>query len=251
MSSQVAIVTGASAGIGKACAQALVAAGWTTVFVGRNTSALKEAVAEVPPDLRAPTHAQACDVTNPQAVKDLFDDVFKRYQRIDLLFNNAGVSQPVATPDELTAEAWRSVLSTNLDGAFYCLSQAFRIMKSQVPQGGRIINNGSISAHVPRPSSIAYAASKAAISGLTRAGALDGRAFNIAVGQIDVGNVVSAMTEKMASGVLQADGSVRLEARMQMSSLTKTFMAMAQLPLDANVLEVTVMATGMPYVGRG
>ena len=184
-------------------------------------------------------------------MKGLFDGVAKRHGRLDVLFNNAGVNQPAVTPDELSTDEWRQVVGTNLDGAFYCLSNAFRIMRAQTPQGGRIINNGSISAQVPRPSSIAYASSKSAINGLTRGAALDGRPFNIAVGQIDIGNVASAMTERMAAGVLQADGSVRPEARMDMSSVAKTFMTMVNLPLDANIFTVTVMATGMPFVGSG
>ncbi|MEZ7815916.1 MAG: SDR family oxidoreductase [Burkholderiaceae bacterium] len=251
MHTNIAVVTGASSGIGRACAHALVAQGWTTICVGRDAQKLQDTIAALPSEHRGLAQAMQCDVTDPDAVQALFDDVYKRYGHLDLLFNNAGINQRVATPDEVSAVEWRNVLATNLDGAFYCLSHAFRIMRAQSPQGGRIINNGSISAHVPRPSSISYAASKAAVTGLTRGAALDGRPFNIAVGQIDVGNVASAMTEKMASGVLQADGSVRAEARMEMSSVATTFMAMVNLPLDANIFQVTVMATGMPYVGRG
>ena len=251
MHTNIAVVTGASSGIGRACAHALVAQGWTTICVGRDAKKLQDTIAALPSEHRGLAQAMQCDVTDPDAVQALFDDVYKRYGHLDLLFNNAGINQRVATPDEVSAVEWRNVLATNLDGAFYCLSHAFRIMRAQSPQGGRIINNGSISAHVPRPSSISYTASKAAVTGLTRGAALDGRPFNIAVGQIDVGNVASAMTEKMASGVLQADGSVRAEARMDMSSVAKTFMAMVNLPLDANIFQVTVMATGMPYVGRG
>ena len=251
MSSKIALVTGASGGIGQACATALVAEGWTTIFVGRDAAKLSAAVASLPESQRGLAETAVCDVTSAEALKGLFDGVVKRHGRLDVLFNNAGVNQSAVTPDELSADEWRQVVGTNLDGAFYCLSNAFRIMRAQTPQGGRIINNGSISAQVPRPSSIAYAASKSAINGLTRGAALDGRPFNIAVGQIDIGNVASAMTERMAAGVLQADGSVRPEARMDMSSVAKTFMTMVNLPLDANIFTVTVMATGMPFVGRG
>jgi len=176
MNSKIAVVTGASAGIGQACATALVAEGWTTVFVGRDGAKLQAAVAALPADQQALAETAVCDVTNADAVKQLFDDVAARHGRLDLLFNNAGVNQAAVTPDELSADDWRKVVGTNLDGAFYCLSNAFRIMRHQSPQGGRIINNGSISAHTPRPCSIAYAASKSAITGLTRGAALDGRA---------------------------------------------------------------------------
>ena len=174
MNSKIAVVTGASAGIGQACATALVAEGWTTVFVGRDGAKLQAAVAALPADQQALAETAVCDVTNADAVKQLFDDVAARHGRLDLLFNNAGVNQAAVTPDELSADDWRKVVGTNLDGAFYCLSNAFRIMRHQSPQGGRIINNGSISAHTPRPCSIAYAASKSAITGLTRGAALDG-----------------------------------------------------------------------------
>jgi NAD(P)-dependent dehydrogenase (short-subunit alcohol dehydrogenase family) len=170
---------------------------------------------------------------------------------VDLLFNNAGIFLPASAPGQVSGADWRRSVDVNLNGAFYCLSQAFALMQTQTPQGGRIINNGSISAHTPRPGSIAYTATKHAITGMTKAAALDGRAFGIAVGQIDIGNVASEMTEKMAAGIVQADGSTRPEARMEMQSVVDTFMAMARLPLSANVLFMTVMATQMPYVGRG
>ena len=185
------------------------------------------------------------------AVARLFDEVRQRFGRLDLLFNNAGISLPVRTPDELAGDDWRRAVDINLNGAFYCLAAAFRLMREQQPQGGRIINNGSISAHAPRPGSIAYTATKHAISGLTKTAALDGRPFDIAVGQIDIGNVASDMTERMARGVPQADGSIRPEPRMDMASLVETFLAMTRLPLSANVLFTTVMATKMPFVGRG
>jgi NAD(P)-dependent dehydrogenase (short-subunit alcohol dehydrogenase family) len=250
-SKKVALVTGASSGIGKACATALLAAGWHVVFTGRRIEALREAIAAAGPQAADRALALPCNVTDDEAVAQLFKDVRARHGRLDLLFNNAGISLPVKTPDELNAAAWRTAVDTNLNGAYFCLAQAFKLMREQDPQGGRIINNGSISAHAPRPGSIAYTATKHAVTGLTRAAALDGRPFGIAVGQIDIGNVASDMTEKMAAGVPQADGSIRPEPRMEMSSVVQTFMAMAQLPLSANVLFATVMATAMPYVGRG
>ena len=188
---------------------------------------------------------------HPAAVATLFEGVRARHGRLDLLFNNAGISTPSKMPDETALADWQRAVNINLNGAYYCLSQAFGLMRHQTPQGGRIINNGSISAHAPRPGSIPYTATKHAVSGLTRAAALDGRAFNIAVGQIDIGNVASDMTLRMASGVPQADGSIKAEARMDMSCVVETFMTMARLPLSANMLFTTVMATQMPYVGRG
>ena len=168
-----------------------------------------------------------------------------------MLFNNAGMGLPVRTPDEVSAADWRRVVDTNLNGSFFCLSNAFRLMRAQTPQGGRIINNGSISAHAPRPGSVAYTATKHAITGLTKTAALDGRAFDIAVGQIDIGNVASEMTQRMVAGVPQADGSIKPEPRMDLAAVSATFMAMSSLPLSANVLFTTVMATKMPFVGRG
>lgn len=181
----------------------------------------------------------------------VFDTVRATHGRLDLLFNNAGIFTPPATPDALALDEWHRAVHTNLNGAFYCLRAAFALMREQHPRGGRIINNGSLSAHTPRPGSIAYTATKHAITGLTKAAALDGRAFDIAVGQIDIGNVASDMTTAMAAGVVQADGSVRPEARMDMDAVVQTFMTMARLPLEANVLFATVMATKMPFVGRG
>jgi NAD(P)-dependent dehydrogenase (short-subunit alcohol dehydrogenase family) len=245
-----AIVTGAGSGIGKGCALALLEEGWQVVFVGRRVEALQAAISEA----GANGHrglAMPCDVGDADAVTALFDAVQARCGRLDLLFNNAGVSLPSILPDELSAPQWKQMVDINLNGSFYCLSNAFRLMRAQQPQGGRIINNGSISAHAPRPGSIAYTATKHAISGLTRAASLDGRPFDIAVGQIDIGNVASDMTARMAVGVPQADGSIRPEARMDLSAVVDTFMAMARLPLSANVLFMTVMATKMPFVGRG
>ncbi len=208
-------------------------------------------MAEAGPDAAARALPIACDVGNEGAVAAMFEQLHARFVRLDLLFNNAGVSPRATTPDDLSGAEWRQAVDTNLHGMFYCLSHAFRMMRAQQPQGGRIINNGSISAHAPRPGSIAYTATKHAVSGLTKTASLDGRPFDIAVGQIDIGNVASDMTERMAKGVPQADGSVRAEPRMDMSAVAETFMAMARLPLSANVLFTTVMATKMPFVGRG
>jgi NAD(P)-dependent dehydrogenase (short-subunit alcohol dehydrogenase family) len=247
---RIALVTGAGSGIGKACATALLHDGWQVVFAGRRVETLQAAIAEAG-EAGARAAAIACDVAREDSVAALFDEIRSRYGRLDLLFNNAGIFLPGALPDELDGAAWRSAVDINLNGAFYCLAAAFQQMRSQSPQGGRIINNGSISAHAPRPGAIAYTATKHAISGLTRAASLDGRRFGIAVGQIDIGNVASEMTEKMVAGVPQADGSIRPEPRMELAAVTDTFMAMARLPLSANVLFMTVMATNMPYVGRG
>jgi NAD(P)-dependent dehydrogenase (short-subunit alcohol dehydrogenase family) len=247
---KIALVTGAGSGIGRGCATALLRDGWTVVMAGRKAESLQAAIAAAG-TVSGNALAVPTDVSDEASVGRLFDTVRERFGRLDLMFNNAGISLPVTLPGDVTGSEWRRVVDTNLNGAFYCLSGAFRLMQSQSPRGGRIINNGSISAHVPRPGSIAYTATKHAISGLTRAASLDGRAFDIAVGQIDIGNVASDMTERMVSGVLQADGSMRPEDRMDLSSVVDTFMAMAKLPLSANVLFTTVMATKMPYVGRG
>jgi NAD(P)-dependent dehydrogenase (short-subunit alcohol dehydrogenase family) len=248
--SQIALVTGASSGIGKGCAQALLKEGWTVVLTGRREDALKQAIEEAGADgVRG--IAIASDVSQEASVKALFEQIKARCGRLDLLFNNAGVSPRATTPDQLSGDEWRQCVDVNLNGMFYCLSAAFGMMREQSPQGGRIINNGSISATAPRPGSIAYTATKHAVSGLTKTASLDGRPFDIAVGQIDIGNVASDMTAKMVAGVPQADGSIRPEPRMDLSAVVQTFMAMARLPLSANVLFTTVMATKMPYVGRG
>ncbi len=247
---KIALVTGAGSGIGQGCATALLKDGWHVVFTGRSADKLHQAIA-ASGEHGARALAVPCDVGSEASVAALFATVQQRFGRLDLLFNNAGISLPSLPPDEVGGEAWRRAVDTNLHGAFYCLAAAFRLMRAQSPMGGRIINNGSISAHAPRPGSIAYTATKHAVTGLTRAAALDGRPFDIAVGQIDIGNVASDMTEKMAKGVPQADGSVRPEPRMDLSAVTDTFMAMARLPLTANVLFMTVMATKMPFVGRG
>ena len=247
---KVAVVTGASSGIGKACALALLQDGWQVALVGRRADALKAAIAEAGAN-GAHALAVPTDVSKDEEVAQLFKTVVAKFGRVDLLFNNAGISLPHTLPGDMAADTWRQAVDINLNGAFYCLSHAFKQMQTQSPQGGRIINNGSISAHAPRPGSIAYTATKHAVSGLTRAANLDGRAFDIAVGQIDIGNVASDMTLKMANGVHQADGSIKPEARMDMRGVVDTFMTMAGLPLSANILFVTVMATKMPFVGRG
>ncbi len=247
---KIALVTGASSGIGMACAQALLSADWQVVMVGRRADALQKAI-EAAGENAVNAVAMPADLSDEDAVKALFQAVEQRFGRLDLLFNNAGMSLPYTLPGDLSGQDFRRMVDINLNGAFYCLSQAFKLMQKQSPQGGRIINNGSISAHVPRPGAIAYAATKHAVSGLTRAAALDGRAFNIAVGQIDIGNVTSDMTAKMAKGVAQPDGSLRPEPCMDMSAVVQTFMTMAELPLSANILFTTVMATQMPFVGRG
>jgi NAD(P)-dependent dehydrogenase (short-subunit alcohol dehydrogenase family) len=247
---RIALVTGASSGIGKACATALLQDGWQVVFVGRRAELLKQAIEAAGP-AGARGLALPCDVGDENQVAAAFDQVKQRFGRLDLLFNNAGVSLPYTLPGDYDPKVWRQAVDVNLNGAFFCLGEAFKLMQTQSPQGGRIINNGSISAHAPRPGSIAYTATKHAITGLTKTAALDGRPFDIAVGQIDIGNVASDMTEKMTKGVPQADGSIKPEARMDMSAVVDTFMAMARLPLSANILFTTVMATKMPYVGRG
>ena len=249
-SPKIALVTGAGSGIGQACATALLRAGWHVVFTARRQAALEAAIAAAGPD-GARGLAIACDVGDEVAVAAMFETVRQRFGRLDLLFNNAGMGLGVQTPDLVGAAEWRRVVDTNLNGAFFCLSQAFKLMREQSPQGGRIINNGSISAHAPRPGSIAYTATKHAVTGLTKTAALDGRAFDIAVGQIDIGNVASDMTARMVAGVPQADGSIKPEPRMDMSAVVDTFMAMAGLPPSANILFATVMATKMPFVGRG
>ena len=251
---RIALVTGAGSGIGLACAAALVADGWRVAYTGRRADVLAAAINQAGDpwdDIAQRTLAVPCDVGDELAVAALFAAVQARFGRLDLLFNNAGVSLPVQTPDEVSAATWRQAVNTNLNGAFFCLAAAFKLMRAQAPQGGRIINNGSISAHAPRPGSIAYTATKHAVTGLTRAASLDGRAFDIAVGQIDIGNVASSMTERMTRGVPQADGSIKPEARMDVASVADSFMAMARLPAGANVLFMTVMATKMPFVGRG
>jgi NAD(P)-dependent dehydrogenase (short-subunit alcohol dehydrogenase family) len=246
---RIALVTGAGSGIGKACAHAMLVAGWTVVFTGRRADVLNSAIAESPQAARA--WGWPADISDPAAVSALFDQIRARHGRLDLLFNNAGVFTAGLPIDELTVEAWRSAVDVNLTGTFLCMREAFKLMKAQTPRGGRIINNGSVSAHAPRPNSAAYTATKHAVTGLTKSGALDGRNFDIAVGQIDIGNAATDMTTAMARGMPQPDGSVRTEARMDTRHVADAVVQMAALPLSANVLFTTIMATGMPFVGRG
>lgn len=248
--SKIAIVTGAGSGIGRACALGLLAEGWSVALLGRRPDALAETASQAGANA-ARALALPCDVTDDNAVAAAFDTVVQRFGRLDLLFNNAGGGLAAKTPDLVGVDEWLQVVNVNLNGAFYCLRHAFRVMKAQSPQGGRIVNNGSISAYAPRPGSIAYTATKHAVSGLTKTAALDGRPYDIAVGQIDIGNAASDMTARMVAGTLQADGSMKPEPRMDLSAVVETLLTMARLPLSANILFTTVMATKMPYVGRG
>ena len=244
-----AIVTGAGSGIGRAASLALCAAGWNVVLAGRNVDRL-HAVAR---DAVAPAQMLVVptDVTIPAQVRALFDAAVAQYGRVDLLFNNAGRGAPAVPIDELDIDDWKATVEVNLNGMFYCLQQAFRVMKAQTPQGGRIINNGSISATTPRPYSIAYTATKHAVTGLTKTAALDGRVYRIAVGQIDIGNAATEMAERMGSGIMQAHGAVVAEPLMDVTHVGTAIVQMAELPLSANVLFQTIMATNMPFVGRG
>ena len=219
------------------------------MFAGRRVEALQAAIAQSAHAARA--LAVSADVTSAASVGALYATIAQHYGRLDLLFNNAGVFTAGLPLEDLPLEAWHAAVNTNLTGAFLCLREAFRLMKAQSPRGGRIVNNGSISAQTPRPNSIAYTATKHAMNGLTKSAALDGRAFDIAVGQIDIGNAATDMTSAMAQGMPQADGSVKPEARMDVQHVADAVVAMARLPLNANVLNMTVMATGMPFVGRG
>jgi NAD(P)-dependent dehydrogenase (short-subunit alcohol dehydrogenase family) len=243
---RVAIVTGAGSGIGRAVARSLLDAGYRVGLAGRREDALRETLADASEGLVIPA-----DVTDPDQVRELFAGVREQWGRLDVLFNNAGVFGPAAPLDEVALEQWRMVIDTNLTGSFLCAQEAFRAMKEQVPPGGRIINNGSISAHVPRPRAISYTATKHAITGLTKAISLEGRPFNIACGQIDIGNAVTELSAGLARGALQADGSVRAEPMMDVRHAADAVLYMAGLPLDANVQFLTVMATNMPFIGRG
>ncbi|WP_329287496.1 SDR family oxidoreductase [Streptomyces sp. NBC_01455] len=246
---KIAVVTGAGSGIGRAVAVELLRAGWSVALAGRRAEPLEETAALVP---EAPSVAVRTDVARPEEVATLFASVRERFGRLDLLFNNAGTFGPGGVPvEELAYEAWRHVVDTNLNGAFLCAQAAFRQMKEQDPQGGRIINNGSISAHAPRPQSIAYTATKHAMTGLTKSLSLDGRAYRIACGQIDIGNAATDMTSGMRAGTPQANGELAVEPVMDAVDVARTVRHMAELPLDANVQFATVMATAMPYVGRG
>jgi len=249
MSGKVALVTGASAGIGKASAQALIAAGWNVVLTARRADMIEAAVRES----KAPERglAVASDVGNPDSVKALFARAKEKFGRLDLLFNNAGMGAPAMPMEELPYEKWRDVVAANLTGTFLCCQEAVKIMKDQSPKGGRIINNGSISAHAPRPMSIAYTATKHAVSGITKTLSLDLRKHDIAVCQIDIGNAATEMTERMTKGVMQANGEMAVEPRMDVKHVADAIVHMASLPLDANILSMTIMATKMPFVGRG
>jgi len=248
--SKIAIVTGAGSGVGKAIAAGLLNAGYTVVMAGRRQDALEAAEREIrfpgASTLPVPT-----DITDPSSVAALFARTKEAFGRLDLLVNNAGIGAPAIPLEDLSVEQWRNVVDTNLTGAFLCTQEAFRIMKAQDPRGGRIINNGSVSAYAPRPLSAPYTATKHAILGLTKSTSLDGRAYDIACGQIDIGNAATDMTARMATGVLQASGTVAAEPTINPKHVADAVVYMASLPLDANVLNMTVMATKMPFVGRG
>ncbi len=247
-SGRIAIVTGAGSGVGRAAALALAADGWSVALAGRRKDQLDETagLAKGATTLVVPT-----DVTDPASVEALFAEVEARFGRLDLLFNNAGVGAPAVPLEDLPLAEWRKVVETNLNGMFYCIQQAFRIMKDQDPRGGRIINNGSISAYAPRPNSIAYTSTKHSVTGLTRSASLDGRKYDIAVGQIDIGNAETPMASRMKDGVPQADGSIRPEPLMPVESVGRAVAFMASFGLDSNVQFLTIMATKMPYIGRG
>jgi NAD(P)-dependent dehydrogenase (short-subunit alcohol dehydrogenase family) len=245
-----AIVTGAGTGIGKAVATALLKDGWNTVFCGRRKELLDQAIAEAG-ETAATALGISCDVTSPVQVEDMFETVMHAFGRVDLLFNNAGSGFKTATIDEIPVSVWNDIVGVNLTGSFLCARSAFAAMRRQVPMGGRIINNGSVSAHAPRPGSVPYTATKHAITGLTKTLALDGRPFDIACGQIDIGNALTDMAAKMTVGVPQANGSVAVEPVMDVQRVAEAVLYMANLPLDTNVLFMNVMATKMPFVGRG
>ena len=247
--SKVAIVTGAGTGVGKAAALALLADGYRVVLAGRRPEPLAEVIAQS----RAADRALAVptDVSNPDSVKALFDAAVAKFGRVDVLFNNAGVSAPGIPLEDLTLEQWKNVVDINFTGVFLCIQQAFRVMKAQSPRGGRIINNGSISATTPRPNSSPYTSTKHAVKGLTKAASLDGRKYDIAVGQIDIGNAATEMAQRMATGIVQANGETAIEPLMDVAIVGQSVLYMANLPLSANVLFHTVMATNMPFVGRG
>ncbi|MBR8507264.1 SDR family oxidoreductase [Burkholderia cenocepacia] len=250
VSKKFAAVTGAGSGIGRAAAIALAQAGFTVALLGRTEASLSKTQDAI---RAAGGDAQVfpVDVTDETSVDHAFAQIAQRFGRLDVLFNNAGRNAPVVALDEYELDVWNSVVATNLTGVFLCARAAWRLMKTQTPQGGRIINNGSISAHAPRPDTIAYTATKHAVTGITKSLALDGRRYNIACGQIDIGNAATALTERMTQGVPQADGSLAPEARMDVAHVANAIVQMANLPLDTNILTMTIMATAMPFVGRG
>ncbi len=248
-SPRIALVTGAGSGIGRAVSLALLSEGWSVVLAGRRHDALGETAA-LAPEAASRMILRPTDVSDPSSVDALFAAVTGRFGRLDLLFNNAGISLSAA-PDELSFEQWSSVVAVNLNGAFLCAQGAFRTMRHQIPKGGRIINNGSISAHSPRPGSIAYTTTKHAITGMTKSLSLDGRRHNIACGQIDIGNALTPMAARMQSGVPQANGEMAVEPVMHVDDVARTVLFMASLPLDTNIQTLTVMATNMPFIGRG
>jgi NAD(P)-dependent dehydrogenase (short-subunit alcohol dehydrogenase family) len=249
LNSKVVIVTGAGTGVGKAAVLALLKDGYRVVLAGRRPEPLAEVIAAS----GAPDRALAVptDVSDPDSVKALFDAAVTAFGRVDVLFNNAGVNAPAIPLEDLTLAQWKNVVDINLTGMFLCIQQAFRVMKSQTPRGGRIINNGSISATTPRPNSIAYTSTKHAVKGLTKAASLDGRKYDIAVGQIDIGNAATEMAQRMATGVAQANGEIAIEPLMDVNIVGQSVLYMASLPLEANVMFHTVMATKMPFAGRG
>ena len=247
---KIALVTGAGMGIGRAAAKALLKGGFQVVLTGRNLEKLEKAITDIG-GTNENCLAVTCDVGKPEQVKKLFAALKERFGRIDVLFNNAGIGAPAIPMEDLTYEQWMNVVNSNLCGTFLCSQEAIRMMKAQSPQGGRIINNGSISAHAPRPMSAPYTATKHGISGLTKTIALDGRPFNITCGQIDIGNAATEMTERMAAGIMQADQSIKVEPRMDVEHVGEAVLHMAQLPLETNILSMTIMATKMPFVGRG
>jgi len=249
--SKIAIVTGGGTGVGRAIAKALGAVGYTVAISGRREDVLEKAAAELGKETGTEYLAISADVGDPASVRALFDAVASKYGRLDLLVNNAGINVPNVPIEEQSFEDWNAIVAANLTGAFLCTQQAFRLMKAQTPQGGRIINNGSISATTPRPNTAPYTATKHAITGLTKSTALDGRNFDIACGQIDIGNAASDMTTKISKGVMQANGTLAAEATIDPAHVADAVVYMASLPLNANVLTMTVMATKMPFVGRG
>jgi NAD(P)-dependent dehydrogenase (short-subunit alcohol dehydrogenase family) len=248
---KVALVTGAGSGIGRAVALELLSHGYSVVLAGRRKEALEQTRQIAAEQDRARVIAVPTDVSDEQSVHDLFDEITRVHGRLDVLFNNAGRGSPAVQIDELPVSVWREVVDVNLTGMFLCAQAAVRLMKTQQPGGGRIINNGSISAHAPRPLSIAYTATKHAVTGLTKSLSLDGRPFHIACSQIDIGNAVTEMTERMTAGVLQADGRRSAEPRMDVQHVARAVLQMADLPLDVNVQFMMIMANDMPYVGRG